>query len=78
LGLVSFSDSLKIQYLSDILLLPLEEMDISKYKDIKNIDKYRGILTGKLFEYLGLNLYKSTPIWVINKTIDSEKNRDTK
>jgi hypothetical protein len=73
LGLVSFSDSLKIQYLSDILLLPLEEIDISKYKDIKNIDKYKGILTGKLFEYLGLNLYKLTPIWVINKTIDSEK-----
>jgi len=73
LGLVSFSDSLKIQYLSDILLLPLEEIDISKYKNVKNLDKYRGILTGKLFEYLGLNLYKLTPIWVINKTVDDEK-----
>jgi hypothetical protein len=73
LGLVSFSDSLKIQYLSDILLLPLEEIDISKYNNTKNINKYKGILTGKLFEYLGLNLYKLTPIWVINKTIDSEK-----
>jgi hypothetical protein len=73
LGLVSFSDSLKIQYLSDILLLPLEEIDISKYNNTKNINKYKGILTGKLFEYLGLNLYKLTPIWVINKTIDNEK-----
>jgi hypothetical protein len=73
LGLVSFSDSLKIQYLSDILLLPLEEIDISKYNNTKKINKYKGILTGKIFEYLGLNLYKLTPIWVINKTIDSEK-----
>ncbi len=70
LGLLNFKDSLKLQYLADILLMPLEEININK-RD--NIIKYKGILTGKLFEYLGLNLYKLTPIWVINKTIDDEK-----
>ncbi|MCX7870809.1 MAG: glycosyltransferase [bacterium] len=70
LGLLDFKDSLRLQYLADILLMPLEEVNIKK---ADNIEKYKGILTGKLFEYLGLNLYKLTPIWVINKTIDDEK-----
>ena len=71
LGLLDFKSSLKLQYLSDILLLPLEEINEKKLKG--DIDKYKGILTGKIFEYLGLNLYKLTPIWVINKSVDDEK-----
>jgi hypothetical protein len=71
LGLLDFKDSLKLQYLADILLMPLEEIKIDH--NLKNLEKYKGILTGKIFEYLGLNLYKLTPIWVINKSIDDEK-----
>ncbi|MGC8815883.1 MAG: glycosyltransferase [bacterium] len=71
LGLLDFKDSLKLQYLADILLMPLEEIKIDP--NLKNLEKYKGILTGKIFEYLGLNLYKLTPIWVINKSIDDEK-----
>lgn len=71
LGLLDFKDSLKLQYLADVLLMPLEEIKINP--NLKNLEKHKGILTGKLFEYLGINLYKLTPIWVINKSIDDEK-----
>ncbi|MCS7244193.1 MAG: hypothetical protein RMJ36_05620 [Candidatus Calescibacterium sp.] len=50
---------------SDFLFFPLSEE-----RDLPN---WKGILTGKLFEYLGVNLYVNKPIMVVGKTYDVEK-----
>ena len=65
LGFLKRQEIIKKLFEVDFLFFPLE-----KEKDLPN---WKGILTGKIFEYLGLNLYVKKPIIVVGKSYDKEK-----
>ncbi|MEN3014550.1 MAG: hypothetical protein ABDH21_00585 [bacterium] len=64
-GFVKKDEVMKHYFLSDFLLFPLEKEE--------NKENWKGILTGKIFEYLGVNLFIPKPILVIGNSFDEEK-----
>lgn len=65
LGFLKREEVINKLFQVDFLFFPLE-----KEKDLPN---WKGILTGKIFEYLGINLYIPKPVLVVGKSYDQEK-----
>lgn len=64
-GFIKREEVIKLYFESDFLLFPLEQE-----KDLPN---WKGILTGKIYEYLAVNLFTNKPIIIVGQTFDKER-----